>query len=443
MKAAREPRRLSAIGLTISLTMMMAVPRPARAQPPAAAEQATAESLRQEMERLRAEFEARMAALEARLNAVAGAPGEPSQSPPAPASAAPAAPVPAGADASASGGTLPIYGNAAAASKIFNPDIAAIGDFLGAAGSNARDPGPSLEMHETELTLQAIVDPYARADFFVAIGHDEVDLEEGFLTFPTLPGGILMKVGKMRASFGRMNTQHNHVLPWADRPLMTTNLVGGEEGIGDAGISVARLIPNPWIFLEATGQLFRGSSGDVFHASERGDVSVVGRLRGYHDISESTNLDVGASYARGHNAAGVVDGIDAGRFRTELFGADATIRWRPLQRAIYRSFIGRFEGVISRRGQEDGRQDARGFYVSGDYQFARRWFAGVRYDASERAGAPSARDTGGSLLLTFWPSEFSQVRGQLRRTHYAEGVTANEVLFQFQFSIGAHGAHAF
>jgi hypothetical protein len=35
------------------------------------------------------------------------------------------------------------------------------------------------------------------------------------------------------------------------------------------------------------------------------------------------------------------------------------------------------------------------------------------------------------------------VRGQFRRTRYAEGVTANELLFQFQFSIGAHGAHPF
>ena len=60
-----------------------------------------------------------------------------------------------------------------------------------------------------------------------------------------------------------------------------------------------------------------------------------------------------------------------------------------------------------------------------------------------RAGDASLRDTGGSLILTFWPSEFSQVRGQYRRTRYAEGETANEFLFQFLYSIGAHGAHPF
>jgi hypothetical protein len=52
-------------------------------------------------------------------------------------------------------------------------------------------------------------------------------------------------------------------------------------------------------------------------------------------------------------------------------------------------------------------------------------------------------DSGQSLTLTYWPSEFSQIRGQLRRIRYAEESTAYELLFQFMFSIGAHGAHPF
>jgi hypothetical protein len=99
--------------------------------------------------------------------------------------------------------------------------------------------------------------------------------------------------------------------------------------------------------------------------------------------------------------------------------------------------------IWSRRDQFNGRQDASGFYVSGDYQVGRRWFAGVRFDASDHADAAAIRDKGQSLVVTYWPSEFSQVRGQYRRTAYENGPTANEVLFQFQFSIGAHGAHPF
>src|SRR5258707_3341877 len=158
--------------------------------------------------------------------------------------------------------------------------MAVIGDFLGAAGRNRVNPGPALEMHESEASFQAVVDPYARADFSISFGEQGVNLEEGFLTFTSLPGGLLTKVGKMRAAFEQVNTLHNHVLPWTDRPLVTKNLVGGEDGIDDAGISVARLIPNPWLFLEATGQVFRGDSGDLFKASKRGDLSYVGHLRG-------------------------------------------------------------------------------------------------------------------------------------------------------------------
>ena len=99
--------------------------------------------------------------------------------------------------------------------------------------------------------------------------------------------------------------------------------------------------------------------------------------------------------------------------------------------------------IWSRRDQFDGLQKAMGYYVSGDYQLGRRWFAGARYDRSDRAEDASLFDSGQSLVLTYWPSEFSQVRGQYRRTKYAIGPTANELLFQFQFSIGAHGAHPF
>ena len=119
------------------------------------------------------------------------------------------------------------------------------------------------------------------------------------------------------------------------------------------------------------------------------------------------------------------------------------MRWRPLQRAIYHSFLGRGEVIWSQREQPNGRQDATGFYVSGDYQFAQRWFAGLRFDRSDRPDDAAVHDTGQSFIVTYWPSEFSQVRGQYRRTKYVEGETANEFLFQFQFAIGAHGAHPF
>jgi hypothetical protein len=380
---------------------------------------------------------------------------EPSPSPSPEPEATPPPPVevpPGAGGAGGPSGPLPVYGPAS--SKVFNPDIAVIGDFLGAAGNNDSDRAtPSLEMHEAEASFQAIVDPYARADFFLTFSQEEVGVEEGFITFTSLPANFLLKVGKMRGSFGKVNQMHNHVMPWTDRPLVTQDLVGNEEGISDAGISLSRLFPNSFLFLEATAEVYRGEMEGLFAAPRRQDVTFVGRLRGYRDLTESTNLDFGGSFAHGTNE-------DGAGFHTSLIGADLTFRWRPLRRAIYKRLLVRSELVWSHRDLADGPPgdpsaggdpprpggtEARAFgaYVSADYQFARRWFAGFRLDHSERADDPSLVDKGGSVLLTFWPSEFSQIRGQYRHTSYGEGIKADEFLFQFLFSIGAHGAHTF
>jgi hypothetical protein len=360
-------------------------------------------------------------------------------------------------------------GAGGAAAKALNPDISVIGDFVGAAGNPQNRPTPSLEMHESEVGFQEVIDPYSRADFFLTFGEHGVDLEEGYLTFTALPAGLQLRVGKMRAAFGKVNTLHNHVLPWVDRPLVTQNLVGGEDGIDDAGFSLSRILPAPkGLFMEGTAQLYRGDSDDVFHANKRSDLATVEHLRIYRDITDNTNIDVGGSWARGRSPFG------AGW--NQLYGADLTLRWRPLQRSIYHSFVGRSELIWSRTVTETQFFDPTftrsaqnvirvpfGFYVSGDYQLGRRWFLGARFDRSQRVcGLPTnpltvdncvapfyqpfrslLRDNGGSLLMTYWPSEFSQIRGQLRRTHYGEGPWANEFVFQFLFSMGAHGAHPF
>ena len=65
-----------------------------------------------------------------------------------------------------------------------------IGDFIGIGGHNPVQSSPALEMHESEVAFQAVLDPYARADFFISFGEQGVDLEEGYLTFPALPGHL-------------------------------------------------------------------------------------------------------------------------------------------------------------------------------------------------------------------------------------------------------------
>jgi hypothetical protein len=350
------------------------------------------------------------------------------------------------------GDNVRLGGAGGAAAKALNPDISVIGDFIGGAGHNPLNPTPAFQMHESEVGLQAIVDPYARADFFISFGETGVNVEEGFITFTALPAGFVARAGKMRAAFGKVNTLHNHVLPWVDRPLVSQNLVGGEDGINDAGLSFEHIIPAPgkW-FLDFTGQTFRGDSADVYTASNKNDLSVVGHLRGYKDLTDNSNIDLGVSYSRGHNLFGT-------DFITHLYGVDATYHWKPLQRSIYKSFIARSEFIWRQQNQPlllpcqtiacppntaAGFQRAFGFYTSGDFQFARRWFVGGRVDKSDRAFNSHLDDKGGSLVLTYWPSEFAQIRGQYRFTRYAGKFDAHEAFIQLQFALGAHGAHPF
>jgi hypothetical protein len=155
----------------------------------------------------------------------------------------------------------------------------------------------------------------------------------------------------------------------------------------------------------------------LFTSTRHSDVSTVAHLRGYGDLNESTNLDLGLSYSRGHNNQG-------SDFLTNLYAFDATLRWKPLRRAIYHSFIARTEAIWSQRQQLPFTQRSFGMYASADYQLGRRWFVGGRYDYSQRPTNQNLLDRGGSAILTYWPSEFAQIPGQFRR-------------------IGAHGAHPF
>jgi len=369
---------------------------------------------------------------------------------PVTAASTPAAPDPAPAQLA----QTQTYGGATSNAKLLNPDISLIGDFIGTAGRNTVSPSRSLELHESEVGMQAIIDPYARADAFISFGETGVNVEEGYITFTSLPAGLLLKVGKMRAEFGKVNTTHNHALPFIDRPLATNNLVGGEDGIDDAGISVSRFLPAPkdW-FLQGTAQVYRGDSSNVFTANQRQDVSVVGHIRAYRDLGESTNLDLGVSYSRGHNNAGINTTFDPERFTTNLYAADATLRWKPLRRAIYHSFLFRNEFFWSARDQLSTTnffetQHAFGLYSDAEYRANRRWTIGGRFDRSGRATNAHLTDTGFSGILTYWPSEFSQIRGQYRYGHLWDipnnrFTNANELLFQFLFVMGAHGAHPF
>ena len=325
------------------------------------------------------------------------------------------------------------------ASKVFNPDTSVIGNFLGKVGQpNPFEFGPDdirkpMNLDEAEVALQAWVDPYAKANVILSVTKGGIDVEEGYAQFVTLPYDLTAKVGKFKALFGKDNTWHAHVRPWIDQPLVIHNFFG-EEGFNDDGISVSKSIANPWnAFIEATGEVYEGHVDNVFEGRGFNDLVYNTHLKVFRDISENNNIEVGTSYARG----------TLNDVHNQFAGLDVTYRWKPPQRGLYNSFIGRLEAIADKRGDAD--RTLKGFYASADYQLSRRLFTGIRIDSANRfADGATPNDRGISATLTFWPSEFSQLRGQLRRMRYGDvGRSVTELLFQLQFSIGAHGAHTF
>jgi hypothetical protein len=428
-----------------------------------------AAEIRQQLDQLRGAQPAAPAPVDD-LTAVDTVPNAPA--PPAAATQPASAPIAAVAAPAAAEAQVINNPSTTAASKVFNPDTSVIGNFLAHAGDRnpfenvahgtgalpdpleAGHPTGDLRapatLDEMEVAFEAFVDPYAKAKVFLSITPEGAEIEEGYANFFALPKDLTAKAGKFKAAFGKANTWHTHQRPWADQPLVIHNFFG-DEGLNDAGVSVTKIIANPAnVYLDVTGEVLAGRSG-IFHGEGGSQLLYVGHLKAYRDLTENANLEAGLSYARGttpglYDVAGTLESI-AGE-RNQFEGIDLTYRWKPLSRGLYRSLILRTEAIANQRPSS---RDLWGFYSSADYQFGQRWYTGVRVDRSAVPPFATATnlfdnvvDRGASATLSFWPSEFSQLRAQFRRTHYGHtDRTFNELLLQLQFSIGAHGAHTF
>ena len=326
------------------------------------------------------------------------------------------------------------------ASKVFNPDTSVIGNFLGKAGQpNPYEFGPDdirrpMNLDEAEVAFEAFIDPYAKGKFFFSVTKEGIDVEEGYAQFVTLPFDLTAKAGKFKALFGKDNTWHAHVRPWVDQPLVIHNFFG-DEGFNDDGISVSKAIANPWnTYIEATGEVFEGGVANVFERRGLNDLVYNAHLKAFRDISENNNIEVGTSYARGtlRRRAQPV----RRRRRDVSLEAAAT---RPVQ-LVHRPVRGDRQSPRRRRSTRCAASTPRPTISSA--AACSPACASIRPDRF--AGGADAARRGVSATLTFWPSEFSQLRGQLRRMRYGDvGKSVTELLLQLQFSIGAHGAHTF
>jgi hypothetical protein len=283
-------------------------------------------------------------------------------------------------------------------------------------------------LQEVELAFQATVDPYVRGDVFLTFSPEGVSVEEAYLTTLSLPWGLGVKAGEIYSPFGRTSQLHRHQWTFVDQPLSMQRLVG-LEGLSGFGGDVSWLAPLPWF---AELHLAYQATAPGTGASQQ--LTGVGRLIQYFELSDSATLGLGLSWA--------------------LFQAEAPEQWKNLAGAdVYVKFrdpASRSSVVL--QGEIYGRQlggqalsEARwGGYGQASWRIDRSWEVGARYD---NAPAPQAYAGGTqetwTALGSFSTSEFFRVRLQPALILLPEGQTGFQGLLTFEFTMGAHAAHPF
>lgn len=212
-----------------------------------------------------------------------------------------------------------------------------------------------------------------------------------------------------------------------------------------------------------------------------GDLLFAPRYAISFDLSDSQTLLLGASAAFGPNSRG---GEDAGDTDTQIYGADVFWKWKSPSHSGGFPFVAWQTEAMVRRyeaGEFDWAETGElvdvdsgapavlpgetlvdyGFYTQVLYGFRKGWVAGLRFDYlwGERAayqrmnlefnGEPVDADYSRedrwriSPNLTWYPSEFSKIRLQYNYDDRQGIGRDHSVWLQFEFALGAHGAHKF
>jgi hypothetical protein len=322
----------------------------------------------------------------------------------------------------------------------FNPDIGVIGDFRSSYTSIGKR-NFDFYLNETEVSLQAAVDPYLRADFFLTFGRDPetgkygAAVEEGYLTTQSLPAGLQLKAGKFREAVGRINTIHPHALPFIDMPNAYVNYFG-EEGLNDEGISVSWLVPTKKIYQELIFQLTSGySESPAFARSSSNRFMYLSHLKNFFTLNDNATLELGVTGISGPN--------DSAR-TTNIASADITYKWKPVKMNTYRSLTWQSEFYYSTAGMPDAKpKKSIGLYSFVQYQLAKRWFLTGRYDYAQKPYDKRIIENAFSLTGGWYATEFSKLEFEGKATDMNIGPSLYQAWLRWIFVIGAHGAHQY
>lgn len=386
------------------------------------------EQLREEMARLREDYEAQIKRLEERLLQL-----EERQAQPAPPPDDQLAALRAAAQDVVGHGPEHSHETVSPAARQrslnqLNPEISATGIVAGVATDQDRE---EFQRGEFELDVQANLDPYSKMRWTIAFTEEgEVEIEEGYLAYTALPGGLELTAGRFRQRFGALNRQHVHALPQTSYPLALAT-VFGEEGLGQTGLSATWLLPRPWASAnEVTLEVTDGES-EFFAGEDFESLSVLARINNYWDLGAATYFEWGLSGIGGRTP----EGGDS-----TAFGTDVTLHWQPPSRAKYREFTWRTEVLMSEREDVLGKvHEAWGGYTYVEGLLTRNLYLGARYDWTESPFDPEAESWAIVPYLTWWQSEWVRLRGEYQ---YLEdeltGETENRFTLQLTWAAGPH-----
>lgn len=320
-----------------------------------------------------------------------------------------------------------------------NPDIGVIGDFQSSYISRGKRNFDAY-LNESEISLQSVVDPYIRADFFLSFGRDAatgkygVEVEEGYLTTLSLPAKLQLKLGKFREAVGRINPVHPHALPFIDLPNAYVNYFG--EGLNDEGASLSWLVPNKAFYQELTFQATSGlSESPTFTRSEGNRFNYLAHLKNFFTLSDNATLELGVTGISGPNSFQRVTNMAAG---------DLTYKWKPLAMNTYKSLTWQSEFYFSHANDSlSGSMNSFGLYSFVEDQLSRRWFLTGRYDYAQKPYDKRIKEQAYSLTAGWLATEFSKIEFEAKTADENTGPRYYQGWIRWIFVIGAHGAHQY
>jgi hypothetical protein len=330
-----------------------------------------------------------------------------------------------------------------------------------------------------ELAFDGAVDPYFEgfANIVFKLDNDnqtDVEVEEAFMQTTSLPFNLQLKAGQFFAAFGRLNPTHPHTWDFVDTPLVN-GLFLGPDGLRGVGAQTSWTLPLPWYSqLILASQNGRGSTGFSFRnpgddgmffdrittdREARGlqDFVWIPRFENSFNLSDTQTVLAGVSGAFGSNETGA-------NSRTQIYGADFLYKWKsshaeggfPFVKWQTEFMYRRFQAG---RGADESFPVAETFHDWGMYSqvlwgFKKGWVAGIRGDYVDMQDSKFTDDLDRqsrwrlSANLTWYPTEFSKIRLQynqdfLEENFFLSGREVESVFLQWEFILGAHGAHKF